>query len=146
MYPSTPGKQKIIMSGKKKIETIEEFQAKIQAYFDNQKAEKRPLTIEGLCLALGFLERKSLIDYEGYTDKNKKPYLHAIKKARLQIQQSKIEGLLSGDYSAAGAIFDLKNNHNYKDKQETTVKLDKETLTDAEIQAQIEQFEKRKNK
>ena len=104
------------------------------------------MTIEGLCLALDFTSRQSLLNYEGYTDKNKKPFLDTIKKARLQIQQSKIEGLLSGNYSAAGAIFDLKNNHNYKDKQETTVKLDKETLTDAEIQAQIEQFERRKDK
>lgn len=145
MYSSTPGKQALKMA-KKKVETIEEFQAKIQAYFDQQKEENRPLTVEGLCLALGFSSRQSLLNYEGYTDKNKKPFLDAIKRARLQIQQSKIEGLLSGNYSAAGAIFDLKNNHNYKDKQETTVKLDKETLTDAEIQAQIEQFERRKDK
>ena len=131
---------------KKKVETIEEFQAKIQAYFDQQKEQNRPLTIEGLCLALDFTSRQSLLNYEGYTDKNKKPFLDTIKKARLQIQQSKLEGLLSGDYSAAGAIFDLKNNHSYKDKQETHLKIDKETLTDAEIQAQIEQFEKRKNK
>ena len=131
------------MSGKKLIETIEEFEAKIKEYFDSYEAAGRPLTIEGLCLALGFVERKSLIDYAGYTDKNQKPYLHAIKKARLYIQQSKIEGLLSGDYSTAGAIFDLKNNHNYKDRQETTLKIDKEALTDEELNEQIKQFESR---
>lgn len=130
---------------KKKHETIESFEAKIEEYFDTYKAAGRPLTIEGLCLALGFVERKSLIDYAGYTDKNKKPFLHAIKKARLYIQQSKVEGLLSGDYSAAGAIFDLKNNHNYKDKQETYIKLDKEALTDAELNEQIKRFESRKD-
>lgn len=130
---------------KKKHETLEEFEAKIEEYFDTYKAAGRPLTIEGLCLALGFVERKSLIDYAGYTDKNQKPFLHAIKKARLYIQQSKVEGLLSGDYSAAGAIFDLKNNHNYKDKQETYIKLDKESLTDAELNEQIKRFESRKD-
>lgn len=130
---------------KKKHETIEEFQTKIDEYFSTYKAAGRPLTIEGLCLALGFVERKSLIDYASYTDKNQKPFLHAIKKARLYIQQSKIEGLLSGDYSTAGAIFDLKNNHNYKDKQETYIKIDKAALTDEELNEQIKQFESRKD-
>jgi hypothetical protein len=128
---------------KKKHETIEAFEAKIEAYYKKQIAAKRPLTIEGLCLALNFNSRQSLLNYEGYTDKNKKPFLDAIKKARLYIQQSKIEGLLSGDYSTAGAIFDLKNNHNYKDKQETTLKIDKEALTDAELNEQIKRFESR---
>ena len=130
---------------KKKHETIEEFEAKIEAYYEKQTATGRPLTIEGLCLALNFSSRQSLLNYEGYTDKNKKPFLDAIKKARLYIQQSKIEGLLSGDYSTAGAIFDLKNNHNYKDRQETHIKLDKEALTDEELNEQIKRFESRKD-
>ena len=130
---------------KKKHETIEEFQAKIEAYFERQRKEKRPLTVQGLAIALDFKSRQSLLNYEGYTDNEDRPFLDTIQKARLLIEENKAEGMLTGDYPTAAVIFDLLNNHGHKNKHETTLKIDKEALTDAELNEQIKRFESRKD-
>ena len=112
----------------KKWGAVEELQADINAYFkwcddnplrdrsDTQPEVTRPYTIEGLC---AFLEcdRVTLINYqqeEGYEE-----YFSTIKAAKNKIQQNKVERALSGLAPAATSIFDLKNNHGYRDKQET---------------------------
>lgn len=125
-------------SGKpKKWETPEELQSDIDAYFDwcddnpisihhNSKIDKetgkpltynidRPYTIEGLC---GYLEcdRSTLIHYEkeeGYEE-----YFHTIKAAKNKIQRNKVERVLAGIAPQSATIFDLKNNHGYKDQKE----------------------------
>lgn len=78
--------------------------------------EERPYTIEGLCIFLD-CERETLLNYqraEGYEE-----FFSIIKKAKLRIQQDKVERGISGNGTASVLIFDLKNNHGYKDKQET---------------------------
>jgi|SRR5690625_1072708 len=126
-------------SGKpKKWETVEELQADINAYFKwcdsnpltqthNSQIDKetgkplvfeidRPYTIEGLSTFLG-CNRETLINYqkrEGYEE-----YFGAINDAKNRIQQNKVERALSGLAPAATSIFDLKNNHGYRDKTET---------------------------
>ncbi len=109
------------MARPRKFNTVEEMQEAIQAYYDKQEQRGKPLTIQGLALALGFLTRQSLLDYEGYTDANDKEYLDTIKKARLHIENYKLEGLLSGDLNTTGVIFDLKNNHGHTDKKAVDV-------------------------
>ena len=121
----------------KKWSTPEELQADINAYFDwcdsnplvqyhNSQIDKetgkplefeisRPYTIEGLC---SFLEcdRLTLINYqkeEGYEE-----FFNTIKAAKNKIQQNKVERGLTGLSPATTTIFDLKNNHGYKDKSE----------------------------
>lgn len=122
--------------------TVEEMQEAIQAYYDKQEQRGKPLTIQGLALALGFLTRQSLLDYEGYTDANDKEYLDTIKKARLHIENYKLEGLLSGDLNTTGVIFDLKNNHGHKDKQVTEV-VKAEELEDKELDKRLKDLERR---
>ena len=107
------------MAGRKrKFKTVEQMQKAIDNYFRRQKRNNRPLTVQGLALALGFTTRQSLFNYEGYTDEKDKSFLDTIKKAKLQIEENKLEGMLSGDYNTAGVIFDLKNNHGHTDKVE----------------------------
>jgi hypothetical protein len=75
-----------------------------------------PYTIEGLCLILD-CDRLTLLNYEkreGY-----EAYFNTIKRAKLKIQQNKLVRGLSGESNPAVSIFDLKNNHGYKDKTET---------------------------
>jgi hypothetical protein len=124
-------------SGKaKKYKSAEEMELVIQAYFDecdsnvrtvyDKKAEELiecpyplPYTIEGLALALDFLSREALLNYEkaeGYEE-----YFGTIKRAKLKVQQNKIVNGMMGIYNPAVAIFDLKNNHGYKDKNETDI-------------------------
>lgn len=130
------------MARPRKFKTVEEMQEAIQAYYDKQKANDRPLTIQGLALALDFNSRASLLNYEGYTDDNDKEFLNTIKKAKLYIENYKLEGLLSGDLNTTGVIFDLKNNHGHKDKQVTEV-VKAEELEDKELDKRLKDLERR---
>lgn len=118
------------------FKTVEEMQNAIDAYFsecDNNKVEvaiksengakvvmvtkPRPYTIEGLCEALGFMDRSSLLDYE--KDPAFQEYFHTvIRKAKNKITRNKLEGGLMGDFVGNVVMFDLKNNSGYKDKTE----------------------------
>lgn len=107
------------MAGRpRKFKTVEQMQKAIDVYYKQQAKKKRPLTIQGLALALDFNSRQSFLNYEGYTDENDKQFLDTIKKARLFVETDKVEGMLSGEYSATGVIFDLKNNHGHKDSKQ----------------------------
>ena len=74
-----------------------------------------PYTVEGLALALD-CTRFTLLNYEkaeGY-----EPFFNTIKRAKLKIQKQKVVNGMIGLSNPAITIFDLKNNHGYKDKQE----------------------------
>lgn len=115
---------------KKKYETPEQLQSAVDAYFLKMDNEERPYTVQGLTVALGFCEVKSLIDYakgEGYEE------FHDIMKiAKLKIETYKAEGLQDRGKSTIGIIFDLKNNFNWADKHEIeqTTSKDKEITED----------------
>lgn len=93
--------------------TPEELQKKIDLYFKDCDEKKVNYTVPGLAVFLGFASRFSIIDYKG-----RPKFSHTIKKALATIEQQRVEKLLNGENVAAGAIFDLKNNFGYKDKQE----------------------------
>lgn len=96
----------------------EDMQVVIDEYFEKCKTSKIPLTVEGLGIALE-LDRAGIINYQktkGYED-----YFNTIKKAKAKILQNKIENGLNSTNNTAFAIFDLKNNFGFKDKQETEV-------------------------
>ena len=119
----------------KYFDTPEIMQEKIDSYFkkcDNRTVKQvtrdgvlvnvpapMPYTVEGLADALGFECMESLLNYEktkGYED-----FFSTIKKAKLKIQQNKLERGLLGSSVASVTIFDLKNNHGYKDKTEVGI-------------------------
>lgn len=106
------------MAGTKRYKTVEEMQAAIDKFFEDRDSQDRPYTITGLALALGFTSRQALLNYEGYTDEEDKPFFDTIKKAKGKVEDSVEEKLLSGKYNATGGIFNLKNNFDWKDKQE----------------------------
>jgi hypothetical protein len=122
----------------KKWATPEDLQIDIDKYFEeclNNTIEKLdsigkkvtikkpiPFTIEGLCDTLD-CDRATLLNYQkavGY-----EPYFNTIKRAKNKIQRNKLERGLTGDSNSAVTIFDLKNNHDYKDKTEQTIEIDK---------------------
>jgi hypothetical protein len=107
------------MAGRpKKYERVEDMEKAINEYFNQCDINKEPYTMTGLALSLGFLDRKSLIDYCDYTDEDDVAFLHSIKRAKMICEQNVEKGLLSGKYNPTGAIFNLKNNYGWKDKQE----------------------------
>lgn len=121
----------------RKYDKVEDMQAAITTYINKQFSEGRPLTIQGLTLALGFKTRKSLLDYEGYTDDEDIPFLNTIKRAKLFVENYKVEGALSGLLNPTTVIFDLKNNSGYKDKTEVEIEKSKNDFDDEELDEAI---------
>lgn len=77
----------------------------------------RPLTITGLALALG-TNRQTLLEYQGEVagrEKSDPRYADTIKKAKLICENFAEEYLYSGR-APVGAIFNLKNNYNWKEE------------------------------
>ena len=87
------------------------MEVKIEQYFD-QLEEGKPPTVPGLCFHLGFASRQSFLDYE-----KREAFSCTIKKARLRIEMDRAERLVSGGTPTAGLIFDMVNNHGYKNPQ-----------------------------
>lgn len=77
-----------------------------------------PYTIEGLCEVLD-CERHTLLNYE--KTKGYEEYFTTIKKAKLKIQRNKLERGLDNESNPAITIFDLKNNHEYKDMKDINI-------------------------
>jgi len=94
-----------------KFKNEKELQKKIDAWLKSCKKEKRPLTITGLALALD-TSRNVLIEYE-----SRDQFPNTIKRAKLLCENYAEEALFLGK-SVAGAIFNLKNNYGWKEKQE----------------------------
>lgn len=94
------------------IETPEEMEEQVDAYFDFVKAKKEPATITGLALYLGFASRQSFYDYE-----QKPEFSYTIKRARSRIEECYEKALHSRN--PIGAIFALKN-FGWTDKTEVT--------------------------
>lgn len=87
---------------------------RIDAYFAEREGDGKPPTLAGLCYFLGFADKQALSQYEGYGEEFSLP----VKKARLRIEQDRSERLLAKDTFTPGVIFDLKNNHGWKDTVE----------------------------
>lgn len=95
----------------RRYETPDQMEIGIQEYFRASDEAKQPYTMAGLCYALGFEDRGALCAYEVLSE-----FTSTVKRARLKIEDQKNRLLLSGA-PPAGAIFDLKNNHGWKDVQ-----------------------------
>ena len=94
-----------------KYKTVEEFQAIVDEYFEENK--DKVLTVTGLVLHLGFSGRTSFYDYE-----RKKEFTYAVRRARTRIEHS-YELMLHKD-KCTGAIFALKN-FGWTDRIETDI-------------------------
>lgn len=108
-----------------KYKSVEEIEGKIEDYFrecdgkplldDDGKAltdkygkpivlNRKPPTITGLALALGFTTRRSLLNYQG-----KKEFMHTITRAKSLVEAYTEERLFDRD-GVQGAKFSLINN------------------------------------
>lgn len=110
--------------------TPEQMQEAIDKHFADCREREEPLTMCGLALTLG-MSRQALSKY-----KEKDEFVDTIKNARLQVEQSIESGLLKG-YNPAGAIFNLKNNFDWKDKTEVDQKISLTDLSDEQLNARL---------
>ena len=114
-----------------KYKTLEELQKAVDEYFeycDNRLVNgwddkthtqfayisPEPYTMSGLAYALD-LSRQGLLDYS-----NRDQFLDTIKKAREKVETDVERRLMEGK-ATTGAIFNLKNNFNWRDEQHTDV-------------------------
>lgn len=110
-------------------ETVEELEALIDAYFDKCDSNTRteimwngkqselveikdpiPYTMSGLAVAIG-INRQSLLNYE-----KKSEFFGTIKEARGRVEADQERRLIKGG-SPVGAMFALKNNFSWQDRQ-----------------------------
>lgn len=89
----------------------EELEKKINEYFNQCDRDNDPYTVTGLALALD-IDRRTLLNYG-----EKEEFFPTIKKAKLRVENY-LEKRLIKDSSTTGIIFNLKNNYDWKDKQE----------------------------
>ena len=122
-----------------KFKSKDEMQEKIDAYFEECKGrvltddegkvitdkygqpviiDRKPLTVTGLALALGFSSRQSLLDYEA-----KKDFLDTITRAKARVEEY-TEMMLFDKNASNGAKFSLANNfEGWKDKKNVEAEL-----------------------
>lgn len=109
----------------KKYSEKEEFEKKVNDYFnwcDSQTKEivtdkgiktvYKPYTVSGLCLYLN-ITRETLCKYQ-----EKEEFSDTIKIAKHRIENWIEEHALTREIDNTSAIFNLKNNFGWKDKQE----------------------------
>ena len=118
------------MARKPKYESVEQIERLIEAYFESCKGEilrdkdgdivfnqkdgtpvwvnRKPPTIPGLALALGFSSRQSLYNY-----KARKEFMDTISRAQTRVEQYTAEKLFDRD-SQRGAQFALEYGFRYK--------------------------------
>ena len=132
-----------------KYKSVEEIEQKIEAYFKSCEGEplkdrdgtvltdkygapiivgKRPPTVTGLALALGFASRQALLNYQG-----RKQFNDTITRAKTYVEQYAEERLFDRD-GTSGAQFSLKNNFGWgaaeKEKDSTAQQNEMQSLAD----------------
>ena len=96
----------------------EVLKTKIEEYMNFAYSKKKPLTVSGLCIYLGI----SKDTFSRYAKQSN--FSETIKMARLMIENWTEEAALTGDIDRTVAIFSLKANYKWKDKQDIDVKAD----------------------
>ena len=93
------------------FQSPEAFALKADEYF--AACENKP-TLAGLCLFMGFSDKQSFSHYESYGH----DFSLTVKKAHMRIELDRHERLIDKNRFTPGVIFDLKNNHGWKDQQD----------------------------
>ncbi|MEI3082612.1 MAG: terminase small subunit [Oscillospiraceae bacterium] len=140
------------MARKPKYESVEQIERLIEAYFESCKGEilrdkdgdivfnqkdgtpvwvnRKPPTIPGLALALGFSSRQSLYNY-----KARKEFMDTISRAQTRVEQYTAERLFDRD-SQRGAQFALEYGFRYRRDAEGEKKDESQRITmEAEAEA-----------
>lgn len=102
-----------------KFLTEQDLKKALESYFNWAIENEKPLTMARLVAHLDVTKDTFSSYKNGKYDNDENCYSDLIEKARTLVEADKVENMLLGKYNATSAIFDLKNNHGYKDKIET---------------------------
>lgn len=109
------------MARPKLYNSVEELEKDINNYFKMCDKREKPYTMSGLALALD-MSRQSLINYS-----KDEEFFDTIKKAKQRVETQLEENALFNKANPTFTIFNLKNNFNWKDKQEHEISNSEET-------------------
>lgn len=96
------------------FESAQTFAEQTEAYFAACEIDGKAPNMAGLCYFLGFADKQSFSQYEEYGE----DFSLTVKRARLRMEADRHSKLVSKETFTPGLIFDLKNNHGWKDKTE----------------------------
>lgn len=99
------------------FENKEEMGEAIDNYFNDCDKKKRPYTITGLCMALWFRSRQTLLDYCSKASKWDE-FVDTIRLAKQKIENYNEMCLYSNKVPTKWVIFNMTNNYRRKDKQD----------------------------
>lgn len=102
----------------RKFDTADEMRPVIEDYFKRQIKEKRPFTMAGLQLALGFASRDTMMHYANGERGEEIQELMAF--AKLAVEEQLSEKLVREEGQKVGIVFTLKNNFGWKDQSEVS--------------------------
>jgi hypothetical protein len=94
-----------------------EFDALVESYFKDCETKGAKPTLAGISLHLGFCDKETFGSYDAVSFE----FARTIKKARMRIEDNRHQLLINKDTFTPGVIFDLKNNHGWKDKHDFEV-------------------------
>ena len=126
-------------------ENPNELQKRIDDYYAWTVENHKHITVTGLAWWLN-TNRQTLINYEscevngrliGCSDKDKAGFVDTIKRAKQRIEMEYEESLMDNKTST-GAIFTLKNNYAWCDKQEIVTTNNDAKLSADEVTKQLE--------
>lgn len=107
------------------FKNAKDLRIRLSEYFDGLLASGRTPTASGMSLMLGFPTQRSLRKEAGRDDE-----IGLVLTAALTyLETIRNEDLLSGGPATTGIMFDLKNNHDWKDKTETVIEERTDSLT-----------------
>ena len=115
------------MARPKKYNNVEEMEAVIDEYFNYCDDKGKYYTVSGLSNALD-MTRQSLLNYAEDDE-----FFDTIKRAKAKIEQQNEELLYDKDVPTVGVIFNLKNNYNWKDKQEIEADVNNDVTINIEL-------------
>lgn len=109
----------------RKIQSVDQMEELIDEYFLDICGYKiigdtiiyEHPTITSLALHLGFTSRQSLLNYEGYGPE----YKRVLQMAKLFIESRIEQGAMTGKLNAHHCTLNLKNNFNWKEKNELEI-------------------------
>jgi len=114
-----------VFSEEGSFKNAKDLRIKLSEYFDGLLASGRTPTASGMSLTLGFPTQSSLRKEAGRDDE-----IGLVLTAALTyLETIRNEDLLSGGPATTGIMFDLKNNHDWKDKTETVIEERTDSLT-----------------
>ena len=116
------------------FDSVEELQNCIDEYIETERSEGWPITVSGLACALE-VDRRTVLRYQ-HEDHE---FCPTIKRAIARIEADKVKNAMKGKYDKTICIFDLKNNHGWKDERHineksqrrTEIIVDKDEMKDA---------------